>query len=41
MLHGVTTRLQDVQTDLLGIIQPDAILIGHSLDFDLRSLMVK
>ncbi|XP_065680987.1 uncharacterized protein LOC100202102 isoform X2 [Hydra vulgaris] len=40
MLHGVTTTLQDVQRDLLKIIQPDTILIGHSLDFDLRSLML-
>ncbi|XP_057310795.1 uncharacterized protein LOC130648733 [Hydractinia symbiolongicarpus] len=38
MLENVTTRLEDVQKDLLEIIPPDAILVGHSLDFDLRSL---
>lgn len=40
MLENVTTRLEDVQKDLLEIIPPDAILVGHSLDFDLRSLKV-
>jgi len=40
MLEGVTTRLQDVQEDLLNLVQPDTILVGHSLDFDLRALKV-
>jgi len=38
MLEGVTTRLCDVQDKLLELIQPQHILVGHSLDFDLRVL---
>jgi len=38
MMEGVTTTLEDVQEHLLTLIQPDTILIGHSLDFDLRAL---
>jgi len=38
MLEGVTTRLSDVQSDLLNLLQADTILVGHSLDFDLRAL---
>lgn len=40
MLSGVTTVLEDVQKDLLEIIHSDEVLIGHSLDFDLRALKV-
>lgn len=38
MLKDVTTRLSEVQGKLLELIQPGAILVGHSLDFDLRVL---
>ena len=37
---GVTTTLQDVQDKLLKIIYEDTILIGHSLESDLRSVKV-
>ena len=40
MLADVTTVLEDVQKDLLEIIHSDEVLIGHSLDFDLRALKV-
>uniref|UniRef100_A0A914W4T4 Exonuclease domain-containing protein n=1 Tax=Plectus sambesii TaxID=2011161 RepID=A0A914W4T4_9BILA len=38
MLDGVTTRLEDVQKAIQKILPPDAILLGHSLEFDLRAL---
>ncbi|KAI9677989.1 MAG: hypothetical protein M1817_005933 [Caeruleum heppii] len=38
MLHSVTTTLEDVQQDLVALLQPDAILIGHSLNADLTAL---
>ena len=38
MLAGVTTRLADVQKDLVGLVDQRAILIGHSLENDLKSL---
>jgi DNA polymerase III epsilon subunit-like protein len=38
LLDSVTTRLQDVQAALLTIICKDDILIGHSLENDLRAL---
>ncbi|XP_053333291.1 RNA exonuclease 5-like [Clarias gariepinus] len=38
MLKNVTTRLQDVQTKLLALLPPDAVLVGHSLENDLRVL---
>lgn len=37
-LIGVTTSLQDIQQRLLGIIDQDTILIGHSLECDLKTL---
>lgn len=40
MLENVTTRLADVQADILALIKPDTILVGHSLDFDLRALKI-
>lgn len=40
MLADVTTVLEDVQKDLLEIIHSDEVLIGHSLEFDLRALKV-
>ena len=38
MLHRVTTRLEDVQRNLLERLASDDILIGHSIDADLRAL---
>ncbi|EJU05931.1 hypothetical protein DACRYDRAFT_60431 [Dacryopinax primogenitus] len=37
-LAGVTTTLSDVQQHLLSILHPDTILLGHSLDNDLKTL---
>ena len=39
-LSAVTTTLKDVQEKLKKIIPPDAILVGHSLEFDFASLRV-
>jgi DNA polymerase III epsilon subunit-like protein len=36
----VTTTLVDVQQDLLKIISSECILVGHSLENDLRALKV-
>ena len=41
MLQGVTTRLEDVQRNLLGRLASDNILIGHSIDADLRALRLE
>ncbi|XP_041959537.1 RNA exonuclease 5-like isoform X1 [Alosa sapidissima] len=38
MLAQVTTRLADVQSKLIQLLPQDAILVGHSLDCDLRAL---
>ncbi|XP_014720246.1 RNA exonuclease 5 isoform X1 [Equus asinus] len=38
ILNPVTTRLKDVQRQLKALLPPDAVLVGHSLDFDLRAL---
>ena len=38
MLDPVTTTLRDVQEKLLGLIDCNTILIGHSLNSDLRAL---
>lgn len=38
MLSGVTTTLEQVQHALKQVLPPDAILCGHSLNFDLRAL---
>lgn len=40
ILNPVTTRLKDVQRQLKALLPPDAVLVGHSLDFDLRALKV-
>lgn len=40
MLENVTTTLPDVQKHLVDILPADAILLGHSLEFDLRALKV-
>jgi DNA polymerase III epsilon subunit-like protein len=37
-LTGVTTRLADVQRALLSFITPAHVLVGHSLESDLRAL---
>ncbi|KAJ6659730.1 hypothetical protein lerEdw1_018445 [Lerista edwardsae] len=38
LLHPVTTKLVDVQGQLKSLLPPDAILVGHSLNFDLQAL---
>lgn len=37
---GVTVTLSDVQDHLLALFYEDTILIGHSLDSDLKALKV-
>ena len=39
-LVGVTTRLRDVQAVLLSKFSSETILIGHSLESDLKALKV-
>ncbi|XP_006751260.1 RNA exonuclease 5-like, partial [Leptonychotes weddellii] len=38
ILNPVTTKLKDVQRHLKALLPPDAVLVGHSLDLDLRAL---
>lgn len=38
MLKDVTTRLHDVQTKVVALLPGNAVLVGHSLDNDLRAL---
>lgn len=38
MLASVTTTLKDIQQKLLELLNPKVILIGHSLDSDLKAL---
>lgn len=38
MLEDVTTTLSDIQQELLGLITPHTILVGHSLNSDLNAL---
>ncbi|XP_006153348.1 RNA exonuclease 5 isoform X2 [Tupaia chinensis] len=38
ILNPVTTKLKDVQRRLKALLPPDAVLVGHSLDLDLRAL---
>lgn len=40
MLENVSTTLSDVQAKLKSILTPDTILVGHSLDSDLRALQI-
>ncbi|XP_028828001.1 RNA exonuclease 5 isoform X2 [Denticeps clupeoides] len=40
MLQPVTTRLADVQSQLIQLLPHDAVLVGHSLDCDLRALQL-
>ena len=37
---GISTSLQDVQRQLQSIVYEDSILVGHSLESDLRALKV-
>lgn len=38
MMDGVTTTLEDVQRAVQSLLPPDAILVGHSLEFDLQAM---
>ncbi|KAI2618477.1 hypothetical protein GGR54DRAFT_605688 [Hypoxylon sp. NC1633] len=40
MLAPVTTTLKDIQTKLLEILHPRTILVGHSLESDLKALQL-
>ena len=40
MLRPVTTVVKDVQVKLLRLLPRDAVLVGHSLENDLRALKV-
>jgi len=40
MLDPVTTTLKDIQSRLLKILHPHTILVGHSLDSDLKALQL-
>ena len=40
MLENVTTTLPDVQKHLIDLLPSDAVLLGHSLEFDLKALKV-
>lgn len=40
-LEGVTTRLEDVQKDLTQLLDYNTILVGHSLECDLKVLKVR
>ena len=41
MLQPITTTLRDVQSKLKELLPRDAVLVGHSLDNDLRALKVR
>ncbi|RMZ84492.1 hypothetical protein DV737_g1080, partial [Chaetothyriales sp. CBS 132003] len=38
ILQNVTTTLQDIQNDMLPLLTPSTILVGHSLESDLNAL---
>ncbi|XP_016078134.1 PREDICTED: putative RNA exonuclease NEF-sp, partial [Miniopterus natalensis] len=38
ILNPVTTKLKDIQRQLKALLPPDAVLVGHSLDLDLKAL---
>uniref|UniRef100_A0A4W5LV71 Exonuclease domain-containing protein n=2 Tax=Salmonidae TaxID=8015 RepID=A0A4W5LV71_9TELE len=38
MLQPITTTLREVQSKLKKVLPRDAVLVGHSLDNDLRAL---
>lgn len=39
-LEPVTTKLKDIQRKLKALLPPNAVLVGHSLDLDLKALKV-
>ncbi|XP_069590300.1 RNA exonuclease 5 isoform X1 [Ranitomeya imitator] len=39
-LHPVKTKLKDVQEKIKGLLPPNAVLVGHSLNNDLRALQM-
>ena len=39
-LRGVTTTIREVQAVLLSMIHKDTILVGHSLESDLKATKV-
>lgn len=39
-LQEVNTRLRDVQEEIIQLLPPDAILVGQSIENDLRALKV-
>jgi len=40
MLKHVHTRIEDVQQRIQQLLPADAVLVGHSLNFDLDALQV-
>ncbi|KAM7533373.1 hypothetical protein Aperf_G00000126452 [Anoplocephala perfoliata] len=40
MLAGIETRVADVQTEMSNLLPADAILVGHSIENDLKALRV-
>ncbi|KAM3916619.1 RNA exonuclease 5 [Leptodactylus fuscus] len=40
MLQGVKTKLKDVQEKIKSLLPPDAVLVGHSLNNDLRAVQM-
>ena len=38
ILEGVTTTLEDIQKELLSLLTPNVVLVGHSLESDLNAL---
>ncbi|EPB74069.1 hypothetical protein ANCCEY_06856 [Ancylostoma ceylanicum] len=38
LMEPVTTTVEDVQEVIRAVLPPDAILCGHSLEFDLRAM---
>ena len=40
-LDGVTMRLEDAREKLMGVIGEETVLVGHSLENDLKALKVR
>lgn len=40
MLDPVTIKLKEIQRQLKALLPPKAVLVGHSLDLDLKALKV-
>ncbi|ORY62164.1 uncharacterized protein BCR38DRAFT_458753 [Pseudomassariella vexata] len=40
MIDPITTTLKDIQSELLEILHPRTILVGHSLDSDLKAMQM-